>query len=88
MKKTILRKDILTGKMLPTNELIRVVKTKNGEVFVDVTKKINGRGVYLQPNLEGLDLIKKKRLLERGLKINIDEKIFADLKHEIETNWD
>jgi len=88
MKKVILRKDILTGKMFPSNELIRVVKTKDGQIIVDSTKKINGRGVYLQPNLEGLTLIKKKRLLERGLKVNVDEKIFLDLKQEIETNWD
>jgi hypothetical protein len=86
MKKISLRKDLVTGQMLPSNQLIRIVKTKDGQVLVDSQKKINGRGIYLQPTLTGLELVKKKKLLQKGLKVEVSESLFVEIEQEIITN--
>ncbi len=52
MKKVPLRKCVATGEQLPKKELIRVVKNKEGQVFVDPTGKMNGRGAYLKKVLK------------------------------------
>ncbi|WP_339023196.1 RNase P modulator RnpM [Spiroplasma endosymbiont of Crioceris asparagi] len=87
MKHKVLRKDVSTNTMLPKVELIRVVKNKNGEIFVDQTQKANGRGVYLRANLEALAIVKKQRLLEKGLKTKIGEEVFLMIEKEIKENW-
>ena len=62
MKKIPLRKIIATQEQLPKKELIRVVKNKEGEVFVDVTGKMNGRGAYLKRTMDAIEIAKKKKL--------------------------
>ena len=47
-RKTPLRKCVISNEQLPKNELIRVVKSKEGIVSVDLTGKANGRGAYLK----------------------------------------
>ena len=42
-------------------ELIRVVRNKEGQVFVDATGKMNGRGAYLKRSLEAIEIAKKKK---------------------------
>ena len=63
MKKIPLRKCLATGEQLPKKELIRVVRNKEGEVFVDPTGKKNGRGAYLKRSQEAIDIAKKKKVL-------------------------
>ncbi|ATG97457.1 RNase P modulator RnpM [Mesoplasma lactucae] len=87
-KQPILRKEIVSGKLLPANELIRVVKTNDGNVFVDSDKKANGRGVYIQPKPEAIQTAKQKKLLERSLKTKIPSEVYDQLIVEINENWD
>jgi len=82
----ILRKEISTGNMLPANELIRVVRTKEQMVLVDSEKKLNGRGVYLAPNLEALKIVQQKKLLQRNLRCEVPAELFAALEAEIVNN--
>ena len=55
MKKVPLRKCVVTGEQLPKKELIRVVRNKEGEVFIDPTGKMNGRGAYLKLSHEVIE---------------------------------
>ena len=48
VKKIPLRKCVVTQERLPKKELLRVVKNNEGEVFVDLSSKANGRGAYRQ----------------------------------------
>lgn len=80
MRKIPLRKCLATQEQLPKKDLIRIVRNKEGEVFVDPTGKMNGRGAYLKRSLEAVDLAKKKKLLERSLQVEIPEEIFDELK--------
>ncbi len=60
-KKIPLRKCVATGEMMPKKELIRVVRSKEGEVSIDTTGKKSGRGAYLSKQKEAILLAKKKK---------------------------
>ncbi|MFQ7679489.1 RNase P modulator RnpM [Coprobacillus cateniformis] len=79
MKKVPLRKCVATGEQLPKKELIRVVKNKEGQVFVDPTGKMNGRGAYLKKSLEAIEIAQKKAILKRSLEIDIPNEIYEEL---------
>jgi predicted RNA-binding protein YlxR (DUF448 family) len=70
---------VATGEQLPKKELIRVVKNKEGEVFVDPTGKKNGRGAYLKRSRSAVELAKKKNVLKRVLDIDIPDSIYEEL---------
>ena len=80
MKKVPLRKCVATGEQLPKKELIRVVKNKEGQVFVDPTGKMNGRGAYLKKSLEAIEIAQKKAILKRSLEIDIPNEIYEELR--------
>ncbi len=80
MRKIPMRKCVATGEQLPKKELIRVVKNKEGEVFVDETGKKNGRGAYLKRSLEAIELAQKKGSLKRALETDIPAEIYEELK--------
>ena len=65
-------------------DLIRVVRDKEGNVFVDVTGRQNGRGAYNCPNEECLEKAVKNKGLEKTLKISqISEEVYQQLKKEL-----
>ncbi|MFD1037947.1 RNase P modulator RnpM [Virgibacillus byunsanensis] len=79
-RKIPLRKCIVTNEMKPKKELIRVVRNKDGEVFVDQTGKKNGRGAYLSKDTSVIEKAKKTGILNRQFNTEIDLSIFEDLK--------
>ena len=79
MKKIPLRKCVATQEQLPKKELTRVVKNNEGQVFVDLTGKQNGRGAYLKRSKEAIEIAKKKNSLGRALEIEIKEEIYQEL---------
>ena len=68
----------------PKMELIRVVRSPEGEIFVDLTGRKNGRGAYLCRNTDCLKKAKKQRSLERALDCEISEEVYARLAEELE----
>jgi hypothetical protein len=80
MSKIVYRKPLLGKEVQSTSELIRVVKTKNNEIVIEKEKKILGRGAYLLRDIGLLATIKKRRLLEKSLKIDIPESIYIELQ--------
>lgn len=69
--------------MKPKKELIRVVKTNEEEVLVDLTGKKSGRGAYVCKNIECLEKAFKAKRLNKNLQTNISEDIYNKLKEEI-----
>lgn len=80
MKKVPLRRCVVTNERLPKKELIRIVKNKEGEVFVDPTGKANGRGAYIKKANEAIDLAIKKKVLNRVLETEIPEELYEELR--------
>ncbi|KML43723.1 YlxR family protein [Cytobacillus firmus] len=83
-KKVPLRKCVATGEMRPKKELVRIVRSKEGEVSVDPTGKKSGRGAYLSKEKEAILLAKKKNILANHLEVSIDDVIYEELLELIE----
>ena len=84
VKKIPLRMCTGCMEMKPKKELIRVVKSPDGEVSVDLTGKKSGRGAYICKDVECLEKAFKAKRLSRNLDIAINEDIYTRLKEEIE----
>ena len=67
----------------PKKELIRIVKNKEGNIFIDKTSKANGRGAYLCDNIECLEKAIKTKKLERTFEIKVNTEVYEDLRGEI-----
>ncbi|MBE6114761.1 MAG: YlxR family protein [Erysipelotrichaceae bacterium] len=83
MKKIPLRKCIATNEQLPKKELVRVVKSKEGVVSIDTTGRSNGRGAYLKPSLEAIEIAQKQHLLDRALETKVPTEIYDQLKEMV-----
>ncbi len=65
-------------------EMIRVIKTPEGTFMLDATGKKNGRGAYVCPNKECLQLARKNKGLERSFKQAIPSDVYESLEKEME----
>nr|WP_246629340.1 YlxR family protein [Mesobacillus maritimus] len=83
-KKIPMRKCVATGEMRPKKELIRIVRSKEGEVSIDPTGKKSGRGAYLTKDKDTVLLAKKRNILSKQLEANIDESLYDELLDLIE----
>lgn len=84
VKKVPLRTCVITKEQLPKQELLRVVRTPEGEVKVDLTGKLNGRGAYIKKDIAVLEKARKSNLLAKRLECNIDETVYEEIKNIIE----
>jgi predicted RNA-binding protein YlxR (DUF448 family) len=83
VKKIPLRMCTGCMEMKPKKELIRIVKTPEGEVSVDLTGKKSGRGAYICKSTECLEKAFKTKRLSRNLDVSISEEIYDKLKEEV-----
>ena len=67
MKKIPMRTCVATQEKLPKKELTRIVRTVDGNVVIDDTGKINGRGAYLKLSLDAIEKAEKTKILDRKL---------------------
>lgn len=81
MKKIPMRSCVVTHEKLPKKELVRVVRTPEGNVIVDTTGKANGRGAYLKLSLEVIDKAEKSKILDRTLEVTILPSIYEELRN-------
>ena len=65
-------------------EMIRVVRMTDGNVSLDFSGKLNGRGAYICPNPECLKKAQKAKSLERSLEVSIPEEVYLWLAAEME----
>lgn len=80
MKKIPMRTCVITGEKLPKKELIRVVRTTDGNVVIDVSGKVNGRGAYLKRDIVTFEKAQKSKILNKKLEVEIPDEIYEDLK--------
>ncbi len=70
--------------MKQKKELVRIVRSKEGEVSIDLTGKKSGRGAYISKDKECILLAKKKNILSSQLKSTIDDSIYEELLQLVE----
>ena len=68
----------------PKSELIRIIRTAEGEILYDPTGRMNGRGAYLCNDTACLDKAVKRRSLERSLKSEVSDEIIEKIRKEIQ----
>ena len=83
MKKIPIRTCIGCSESQPKKELIRIVKTTEGEVLIDPTGKKNGRGAYICPNITCLEKAIKSKRLSRTFEMPIETELYEKLKTQI-----
>nr|WP_284703719.1 YlxR family protein [Clostridium swellfunianum] len=69
--------------MKPKKELIRIVRSKEGEITIDLVGKKPGRGAYICKNEECLTKAFKTKRLEKNLEAKISDELYNKLKEEI-----
>ena len=83
MKKIPMRRCLATNESFPKKELLRIVRTPEGEVKVDLTGKLNGKGAYLSRSNEALDIAKNKKVLDKALEVEVPEEVYEEISRII-----
>lgn len=79
-KKIPLRSCVVTREKLPKHELLRIVRTPEGNVLADETGKMNGKGAYIKKDIAVLEKAKKSKILEKVLEVAISEGIYDEIR--------
>ncbi len=82
-KKVPLRMCTGCGEMFDKRTLVRVVKSPQGEISLDLTGKKPGRGAYVCKNPECLAKARKKRAFERAFSMRISEEVYDAMEEEM-----
>lgn len=85
-KKIPLRKCIVCNERKEKKNLIRIVKNKENEFFIDINGKANGRGAYLCNSKDCIEKVFKTKILNKAFKTNITDEIYNSLKEELYKN--
>ena len=83
IKKIPMRTCVVTNERYPKKELLRIVKTPEGEVKADVTGKLNGHGAYIKKDIETLECAIKTKALEHHLEVVIDPSVYDEIRKVI-----
>ncbi|MEE1066667.1 MAG: YlxR family protein [Acutalibacteraceae bacterium] len=82
-KKIPLRKCTGCGEMKPKKELVRVVKTPDDKVLIDLTGRVNGRGAYICPDEKCLRIARKSKRIERSFQMQIPDEVYDKMEEEL-----
>ena len=83
VKKIPLRKCTGCGEMKSKKEMVRVIKTAEEQIFMDLTGKMNGRGAYVCRSEECLKKAVKTKAIERSLGISVSSEVYEQLMKEL-----
>lgn len=75
-KKIPMRSCVITKEKCEKKDLLRIVRTPDGEVVVDLTGKANGRGAYLKKEIDVINKAEKTKILEKILEVEIPADVY------------
>lgn len=79
-KKIPMRSCVVTKEKLPKQELVRIVRTPEGNIIIDNTLKANGRGAYLKKDIEVIKKARKSKILDKHLEITVPDSLYDELE--------
>ena len=82
-RKIPMRKCVATNERFPKKELLRVVRTPEGELTIDRTGRTNGHGAYLKKDINAVNLARKKGSLESALETKIPEEFWQEIEEAV-----
>lgn len=83
-KKIPLRMCVVTRERFDKRELLRIVRTPNGEVIIDEPGKQNGKGAYLKKDIEVINKARKNKILDRALEVSVPNSLYDEMLNFIE----
>ena len=83
VKKIPMRTCVVTKECLPKKELLRIVRTPEGDIEIDSIGKVNGRGAYIKKSIEVLEKLKKTNILEQKLECKIPDDVYLKIEEFI-----
>ena len=82
-RKIPLRKSVVSNEIIDKRDLLRIVKNKEGQVFIDPTGKANGRGAYIKLDNEEAALAKKKKVFNMEVEEAFYDELIAYVDHKV-----
>lgn len=82
-KKIPLRKCNGCGEQKEKKALVRIVKSADGEISLDLTGKMAGRGAYICPNPECLKLARKNRRIDKAFETTVPSEVYDKLEEQL-----
>ncbi len=86
VKKIPMRMCLGCNEMKPKKSMIRVVRSPEGEVSLDLTGKKSGRGAYICKSCECFEKARKARRIEKAFSCRISDEVYDNMKGELEEN--
>ena len=83
IKKIPMRTCVITREKYPKQDLLRIVRTTENKVVVDLTGKLNGRGAYIKKDIAILEKAIKSKALERHLECKIEKEVYEEIRNII-----
>jgi len=81
VKKIPMRTCVVTHEKCEKRDLLRIVRTPEGEVIADASGKANGRGAYLKKDIEVINKAEKTKVLERILEVEIPANVYEEARN-------
>lgn len=78
-RKIPLRKSVVSGEIIDKRDLLRIVKNKEGQVFIDPTGKANGRGAYIKLDNDEAAQAKKRQVFNRSFSMEVSGEFYDEL---------
>lgn len=78
-RKIPMRKDIVSGEMMPKKELVRIVKNKEDEISIDPTGKKAGRGAYISLDVAIANKAKEEHTFNKAFGIKVTDEFYDEL---------
>ncbi len=86
VKKIPMRSCVISHEKLPKKELVRVLRTPDKNVIVDLSGKCNGRGAYLKKDIEVIEKARKSKVLNKILEVEIPDNVYEELINIVNNN--
>lgn len=83
-RKIPMRSCVVTKEVLPKIELLRIVRTPEADIKVDLSGKLNGRGAYIKKDVDVLEKARKSKILEKRLECEIEDSVYEEIRKIIE----
>lgn len=83
-RKIPMRKSVVSGEMKPKKELVRITRSKEGEVAIDPTGKMPGRGAYVALEPKEVQAAWDKHILDRVLETTLADEFYQELLDYVE----
>ncbi len=74
-----MRTCVVSHEKCEKKDLIRVVRTTSGDIEIDLSGKLNGRGAYLKKDVDVINKARKSKILDRHLEVEVPDKIYDEL---------